>query len=292
MKKALILLVVLSVFTAGAFAQTLGGYTWVQESVFDGTDAPSYDGFYSQLVYSAEGENISFNTKLVLGDDADTASVYFSILEVQAMFLDGMVKMTAGLVDETGYRMRFDGVNGYTELNNGDIGGSGLFVELMPIDGLSVGYMIEADYMGEAVVKYVVEDLATVAASFDVATNDFGVAANLSVVDGLALELGFLYTGDSQIGVDASYGMDDITIDEEALVTLATAMSWSSSTKVSMAMAPVTYSAQFDIDDSMAMTVTPKASYGFDAGAVTVSVPVAIDGGVSFSVPVEFEFWF
>lgn len=291
-KLGLVLVLLLSFGLIGVSADaTLGGYIWTDVTIDDtGVN-------YAPLV---------INSLSVSGDDcglaanvwtfSDTLATDFRDWNVWYKMLDGMLKVSAGKLRDGSYRL-----TNFTWDASGlmdRITGDGVLVQLMPMDGLSIGVDIPAEGAALAdtfsdldiYAKYEMADLFGAYVGALLGTT-FGLYVGVDVLAVENLDARVVYsmdTGYDDLQLSVGYGLDALYVAASFNMAFA-ASTWGLHAYLSYALDALTPQVAFDYDSTGAYSVLAFVALPFSSGTIYPGFGFA-DG--AWSVPISFEFWY
>jgi len=222
MKKAIVLLLALTVLGGAVFAQaTVNGYVRAITTVTDGSVAYA-DRIRLNLGYTSEDEVVKMFARLQ-GDSTAAPTPQYAWGSVK--LFDGMAKITAGYLGNWDYEFG-TGISNYklgNVSNDADYIDQikGVMVEAFPIDGLSFAGVYTPDgslTIGDLyfATKYALEGTGTAIVDADLDSNDamrIGAAFQFTGVENLSATAGYEYIKDnmSVLGI-IDYAMGDLSV--------------------------------------------------------------------------------
>jgi hypothetical protein len=261
MKRALVVLLALVLGAGLLFAADAKWGAWIEGDVVlydsDGNayvgpgwfGAPAGAGAYNTLSLSYSEDNFGF--AMTSEFEADAFNSALRDIKGWYKLFDGMLKVSAGKLRIGDYRPTtyVEGTAAYGRILSAQWG---LLLQVMPVEGLSIGVAAEypngrpgvanaADYANNLAfaASYDIAELAKLFVQYSLMTDTLGVAAEVKAVKGLPILVSFAYnTASSAITtfLSASYGMDKLSFALDAKIAYATAFDYGVEANVGYAL--------------------------------------------------------
>jgi hypothetical protein len=307
MKKAIVLLLALAVLGGAVFADpalTFGSYGDVYMTLADQDTENSY-GVYHEFYFNYKADDMGFSATVVNSDN-DFLGAFRNYAVYYNMF-DGMAKVYAGKLRETGdvrLTSYIDGNGFSTRIANVE---AGILVKLMPVDGLVVDAFLP--YNGAAVADdfalaafgagYTIADIGKLVASYRLANDELAIGFDVKAIEDTTLRLGYkmIVDGDMYVYLTAGKVIAGIDLGLDADVVIADEIAFGAEVKAEYGMDPyaIGLRASFDTGDAWegndSFYVKPYAVWNFSAGSITAGFEFN-GSDSSWGIPVDFEWWY